>query len=392
MMEETMDKVFFWILIFFCFYAYFGYPLLLLVVSIFRQREIKKEDGFSPTITVIVAAHNEENIIKQKLDNLKEQDYENQKIEIIIASDGSSDSTEEIVSRYSDNDGRVKLFALPRLGKANALNMAAEAAKGDVLIFSDANAMLDPDAIRHLAGNFSDPEIGGVAGNQRYSRSDKTGGASLGEVFYWKYDRWLKNLETRVGNAISADGALYAIRRELFIPIKDSAATDDFSISTRVVTQGYRLIYDPEAVVVEATAGSSTREFKRKARIINRGLRSLFGLGQFLYPWHGGFYSVQLLSHKLLRRMVPLALPFLFLVNIVLVSEHIFYFAIFSGQLIVYGLGLIGFIFRNSTWGKNRLFYIPYYFCQANVAGLLGIFWFLKGQRIAIWQPQREET
>jgi len=385
-------RVLFWGLIFVCLYAYFGYPILLLFMSIFRRRPVKKDDGFLPTVTFIVAAYNEEDVIKAKLDNLNSQNYEKQKIEIVIASDGSSDSTEQIVARFAEEDGRVKLLALPRLGKANALNQAAEAARGNILIFTDANAMLDPDAARHLVGNFLDSIVGGVAGNQRYVRSDKTGGASLGEVLYWRYDRWLKKLETKVGNAISADGALYAIRRKLFVPITEAAGTDDFSISTRVVTQGYRLVYEPEAIAIEPTTGSSTREFRRKARIINRGLRSLFGLGRFLFPWHGGFYSVQLISHKLLRRLVPLALPVIFFVNIVLLPDHILYQAIFAGQMVVYGFGLIGFVLRNKSWGKNRMFYIPYYFCQANAAGLLGLFWFIKGQRIAVWQPQREEA
>lgn len=345
-----------------------------------------------PSITFIVAAYNEEDVIREKLENLSAQNYPKEKVEIIIASDGSSDATEALVTQYAEQDARIRLLALPRRGKANALNESAKAATGDILIFTDANAMLDADAARFLTRNFYDVEIGGVAGNQRYARSEKTSGASLGEVLYWKYDRWLKELETRVGNAISADGALYAIRSELFVPIVDPAATDDFSISTRVVTQGYRLIYEPEAIVYEATAGSSNREFRRKARIINRGLRSLFGLGGFLYPWRGGFYSVQLLSHKLLRRLVPLILPILLLVNGLLWSEHFFYRLSLIAQLAVYSLALVGFGLRNTVLGKKRLVYIPYYFCQANAAALLGLFWFLKGQKIALWQPQREEA
>ena len=385
-------EILFWGLLFFVAYAYFGYPILLLLMSVFRRRAIMKEASFMPSITFIVAAYNEEDVIREKLENLSAQNYPKEKVEIIIASDGSSDATEALVTRYAEQDAHIRLLALPRRGKANALNESAKAATGDILIFTDANAMLDADAARFLTRNFYDVEIGGVAGNQRYARSEKTSGASLGEVLYWKYDRWLKELETRVGNAISADGALYAIRSELFVPIVDPAATDDFSISTRVVTQGYRLIYEPEAIVYEATAGSSNREFRRKARIINRGLRSLFGLGGFLYPWRGGFYSVQLLSHKLLRRLVPLILPILLLVNGLLWSEHFFYRLSLIAQLAVYSLALVGFGLRNTVLGKKRLVYIPYYFCQANAAALLGLFWFLKGQKIALWQPQREEA
>ena len=387
-----MFEIVFWALIIFSSYAYVGYPFLLLIASIFHQKPVKKDEQFIPTITFIVAAYNEENVVHEKIENLIAQHYDAQKVEIIIASDGSSDSTNAIVRKYSQKDTRVKLLDLPRLGKANALNKAAENAEGEILIFTDANAMLDPNAAHSLVVNFADEEVGCVAGNQHYSRGAKTSGASLGEVLYWRYDRWIKDLETRVGNAISADGALYAIRRKLFVPIADPSATDDFSISTRVVPQGYRLVYEPKASVVEATAGSSTREFKRKARIINRGLRSLFGLGKFLYPWNGGFYSVQLISHKLLRRLVPLILPFILLVNIALWPAHIFYQIALIGQFAVYSLGLMGFLFRNTSLGRKRMLYIPYYFFQANAAAILGFYWFIKGQRISIWSPQREEV
>lgn len=386
-------ELIFWILFLVCIYAYFGYPVILLLMSVFHQKTVNKDDRYTPSITFIVAAYNEEDVIGKKLDNLTSQIYDDEKIEIIIASDGSTDATEDIVLNRIGRDARIKLLALSRKGKANALNEAAEVATGDILIFTDANAMLDAHAARFLVASFSDSEVGCVAGNQHYSRSEKTSGSGLGEILYWRYDRWIKDVETRVGNAISADGALYAVRRKLFIPITDPAATDDFFISTRVVLQGYRLVYESRAEVVEATAGTSTREFKRKARIINRGLRSLFGLGDFLLPWVGGFYSIQLISHKLLRRLVPALLPFLLLVNTMIWSVSGFYFFSLILQVVVYMLGIVGFMLSGNTrWGKIRILYIPYYFCQANVAGLLGLIWFIQGQQISFWSPQREEA
>ncbi len=382
----------FWLLVFICVYAYFGYPIILILASFFRHKLVNKDEQFTPSITFIVAAYNEENVIEKKLDNLISQYYDAAKIEIIIASDGSTDSTEKIVLTRGGKDRRIKLLVLPRLGKANALNRAFEASTGDILVFTDANAMLDSNATRFLAANFADSEVGCVAGNQHYSRSETTSGSSLGEILYWRYDRWIKYLETMVGNAVSADGALYAVRRKLFVPINDPAATDDFSISTRVVPQGYRLVYEARAEVVEATTGNSTREFKRKARIINRGLRSLFGLGKYLLPWIGGFYSIQLISHKLLRRFVPAILPFLLFLNVLIFSINRFYLFSLVLQLFVYVMGFLGFALRNTAWGKMYFLYIPYYFCQANVAGLLGLFWFIRGQQITNWSPQREEV
>jgi cellulose synthase/poly-beta-1,6-N-acetylglucosamine synthase-like glycosyltransferase len=380
----------FWGLVAFCLYAYIGYPALLIVASIARRRADTRDATYTPTLSAIVAAYNEAAVIRTKLDNVLSQDYPADCLEIIVASDGSDDETGSIVAASGRRDRRVRLLDLPRRGKAHALNAAAASASGEILVFTDANAMLDPGALRYLVRNFANPRVGGVAGNQRYVHARRTGGASLGETFYWRYDQWLKELETRVGNAISADGALYAIRRALYVPIQDPSATDDFTISSRIVVQGYRLIYEPLATASEATAGGSGREFWRKVRIINRGLRSLFGLGDFLYPWRGGFYAVQLISHKLLRRLIPLVLPLLLVINALLASTGLVYRIGLSVQVAFYGLALLGFLLRDTRWGRNKAIYVPYYYCQANLAGLFGLIWLLRGRRITLWQPGRE--
>jgi cellulose synthase/poly-beta-1,6-N-acetylglucosamine synthase-like glycosyltransferase len=380
----------FWGLVAFCLYAYVGYPVLLILASAVHRQSHKCDETCTPSLSIVMAAHNEAAVIQAKLDNLLSQDYPPDRLEIIVASDGSDDETEAIVTHYRECDRRVRLLALPRRGKAHALNTAAASAQGEILVFSDANAMLDPGALRRLVRHFANPRVGGVAGNLCYASSRKTGGAGMGEVLYWRYDQWLKQLETQVGNAISADGALYAIRHALYVPITDPSTTDDFAISSRVVVQGYRLIYEPRATVSEATAGSSSREFRRKARIINRGLRSLFGLGDFLYPWRGGFYAVQLISHKLLRRLVPFALPLLLVASAFLWPVSILYRITLIAQIVFYGLGIIGFLLRSTPWGRLWPIYGPYYFCQANVAALVGVTGLLRGERIAVWQPQRE--
>ena len=385
-------KFLFWLLVIFCLYAYIGYPILLIVLSIFKNKPVGKRFDHMPSVSIIVAAYNEEKSIEAKIKNLLNQKYDKNKYEILIASNGSKDSTNEIATAYTENYDYIKLLTLKEAGKASALNEAVKMAKGEILVFSDANAILHDNSLAHLVANFADGDIGGVAGNQHYNDEDTMNSAGLGEVLYWKYDRKLKEIETRVGNAISADGALYAIRRKLYVPIEDFAATDDFSISTRVITQGYRLVYDPEAIVAEATTGSSNKEFKRKARIINRGLRSLFGLKEYLLPWNGGFYSIQLISHKFLRRLVPFVLPFLFVLSAILSAEHLFYQLLFWGQSLVYILGIIGYVLRNTTLGRKWIIYIPYYFCQVNAAAALGFIWFIRGQKIISWQPQREEN
>jgi cellulose synthase/poly-beta-1,6-N-acetylglucosamine synthase-like glycosyltransferase len=338
---------------------------------------------------VIVPAYNEEEVILAKLDNILGQDYPLEKIEILVASDGSDDGTHQLVEKYAQRHPQVKLLALPRQGKAFALNAAADAAKNDVLVLTDANAMLENDTLRYLTAPFADQAVGGVAGNQAYNQDSQTGGAGRGEILYWSYDTWLKQKETMIGSAISADGALYALRRHLYVPIKDPAGTDDFQVSTRVVVGGYRLVFEPNALVSEDTTGSDQREFRRKARIINRGLRSLFGLGSFLWPWNGGLYAVQMISHKLLRRVVPLVLPFLLISNALIINRGWFNMLVFIGQVLLYLFGLLGFLLRKTRLAKFPVVYVPYYFLQINTASLLGIIWLLRGESISIWQPQR---
>lgn len=379
----------FWIFLIFCIYAYLGYPLLVILFSIVRYRPVKKDLNFTPTLSVIVPAYNEESVIVTKLENILDQDYPSQKVEVIVASDGSDDSTHHLVEEFSHKHPQVKLLPLPRQGKAFALNAAAEAAGNDVLVFTDANAILEKQALRHLVAPFVDHAVGGVAGNQAYNQDHAAGGAGRGEILYWRYDTWLKQKETEIGNAISADGSLYALRRHLYVPIKDPAGTDDFQVSTRVVVQGYRLVFEPQALVYEDTTGSDQREFRRKARIVNRGLRSLFGLGSFLWPWNGGLYAFQLISHKLLRRLVPLVLPFLLLVNTLIIDRGWFYLLAFLGQIFLYLFGTLGFLLRSTRLAKFPAVYVPYYFLQINAASLLGILWLLRGESISIWQPQR---
>lgn len=379
----------FWILFGIMIYAYLGYPMLIGLLSLFKHQPVRKDLEYTPTLSIVVPAYNEEDVIGAKLDNLLAQDYPPMKVEIIVASDGSDDGTNRIVEEYSAEHDQIRLLALPRQGKAWALNAAVHQASNDILVFTDANAILNKESLRHLAAPFADQTVGGVAGNQRYNRGRQTGSAGRGEILYWAYDTWLKNKETRVGSAISADGALYALRRHLYVPIQDPAGTDDFQISTRVVVAGYRLVFEPEALAFEDTTGSDRREFRRKARIVNRGLRSLFTLGKFLWPWNGGVYAVQLLSHKLLRRFVPLVFPLLLVINVYLLRQSWVYLVMLIAQLAVYILGLIGFLLRETRLAKFPLIFAPFYFLQINAASLVGIYWLLRGESISFWQPQR---
>jgi cellulose synthase/poly-beta-1,6-N-acetylglucosamine synthase-like glycosyltransferase len=303
---------------------------------------------------------------------------------VIIASDGSDDGTNAVVQGYETQG--VKLLALPRLGKAPALNAAADAASGEILAFSDANSMFAPDAIRALVRPFADPQVGGVAGNQRYLRKE----SGSGESSYWGFDRKLKQSQSRAGNAISATGAIYAIRRALFEPIP-GGVTDDFFTSTGVMVRGYRLVFAPDAVAYEPVAASSGREFERKVRVITRGLQAVLLRRTLLNPLRHGFYALQLFSHKVLRRLVVFPLLIIAILSPMLWTRGLIYRLATLGQAVFYGLALTHVLLGERRVAQSKILALPFYFCMVNGACLLAAWNLLRGRRIERWEPRRQE-
>lgn len=370
-----------------CFYVYIGYPLLLAAIAAIHPRDVRRK-AITPSLSVIIAAHNEEKVIGAKLENTLSMDYPSDRLEIIVVSDGSTDRTESIVCQYEKQG--VHLVSLARCGKVQALNQGVAVATGEILVFTDANAFLDSSALRRLVANFADPEVGGVCGNQRYRQIPTGDCISQGESLYWAYDKFIKRMESRVGSIVGADGSLYAIRRDLFVPIENPAQADDFAISMRVVTQGYRLVFEPTAVSYEEAPTSSTREFWRKVRVTNHSLRSLLDRKEAFNPWRTGFYALELLSHKVLRYLVPLLLVLVLITNALLIPASRVFQLLFLGQVLFYGGALVGYWLRHRSGGRWRLFYIPFYFCLANTAAFLGLLSLLRGERITLWQPHRD--
>jgi cellulose synthase/poly-beta-1,6-N-acetylglucosamine synthase-like glycosyltransferase len=381
-----MEAILFWLSLGSLMYVYAGFPLLVAVIGGLRRRYVRKQP-VTPSVSIIIAAYNEEKIIAQRLENVLALDYPRGKLEIIVASDGSDDATPAIADAYAERG--VLLLTLPRRGKINALNAAVAQARGEILLFSDANSIFSPNALRKLAANFADPEVGGVAGNTGYRLQPDTESSGQGEKLYWKYDTWLKEMESLAGNIVSAHGGMYAIRRELYQPIEDAAVTDDFTISTGVVEQGYRLVFESEAHAWELAVRHAGGEFWRKVRIITRGLRALILRKSLLNPFRYGFYSVVLFSHKLLRRLLPFSLPVLLVSSIVLAPTGRFYFWIAAGQGFFYTLAGAGYLLRRTSLGRSKCFYIPFFYCLANAAALVGVLKLVTRQRIEVWRPQR---
>ena len=378
----TITVILFWSALALIIYTYGLFPVVLFFRSLVFRRAYKS-DRITPHVSMIIAAHNEADVIGTKIENILALDYPKNRLEVLIASDGSDDKTADIVSGY--NNKIVKLLALPRQGKAPALNAAVAEAKGEILIFSDANSIYATDAIRALVRPFADTTVGGVAGNQVYlSKKDKSH-ASVGEKSYWNFDRRLKLLQSKAGSTTSATGAIYAIRRKLFQAVP-SGVTDDFVTSTRVIAQGYRLVFAPDAIAYEPAAETNGNEFKRKVRVITRGLRAVLVMRELLNPIHFGFYSLQLFSHKVLRRLVVFPLLIVLTMSPFLWSLGPFYKCFVSVQLLFYSFAIWG-VFGN-VFKKNKLMSIPFYFCLVNIAAFLATLNLIRGHQIDRWDPQ----
>ena len=361
------------------------FPVLLLLRGRAMRRPWKSGES-APRVSLIIAAHNEAHCIGKRLENILALDYPRDRLEVLLASDGSSDGTCEVAARYA-GDG-VTVLPLPRRGKAGALNAAVARSTGEILVFSDANSLFVPEALRLLVRPFADPEVGGVAGNQRYLSGGAQGEGGEGERRYWDFDRALKQAEGAAGSTISATGAIYAIRRSLFKDVPDGV-TDDFVISTRVVAQGKRLVFEPGAVAFEPVAGSSDLEFGRKVRIVTRGLRGVLVMRELLNPLRFGFYSVQFLWHKVLRRLMVFPLLVMLLLNPLLLGSGDLYRWSMAAQAGFYGSALAYLLFRNTSLGRLKLLSIPFFFCLVNAAALLATWNLVRGYRIDRWEPKR---
>ncbi len=364
-------------------YTYLLFPLVHLVRGRLALRP-HAVGSATPQVSLIICAHNEASGIGAKLENVCRLDYPVERLEVIVASDGSSDGTDERVGAWSE---RVRLLRLPRRGKIPTLNAAVADARGEILVFSDANSLYAVDALRALVGPFADPEVGGVAGDQRYSSASAASEAGEGERAYWNLDRRLKQWQSAAGSVTSATGAIHAVRRELYRPVP-SGVTDDFWISTNVVAQSRRLVFAGEAVAFEPPAASCEREFRRKVRVMTRGLRGVWLMRRLLNPLEYGFYSVQLFSHKVARRLLFLPLVALLVASPVLWGEGLLYQLAALGQGGVYGLAAAGALARRRA--GPRVLALPFYFCMVNIACLLATWNVLRGRRIDSWEPDRE--
>ena len=379
-------EIVFWISVAVVVYVYAGYPLLLRAlarspaISGALQREC-------PSVTLVVSVFNEERCIRAKLENCLALDYPADRLDVVVVSDASTDGTEAIVAEFAGQG--IRLLRMPeRGGKTLGLNAAMVEASGDVVVFSDANAMYRQDAIKALMAPFSDPTVGAVVGESGYVQPDSDAGRS--ESLYWRYETAIKRLESLNGSVVGGDGAIYAVRRSLYRPMAGDALSD-FVNPLEVVRSGYRCVYAPAALSWEETAEGFGKEFRRKVRIVNRAWRALMSMKDLMNPLRYGRFAWQLVSHKLLRWLVPAFLLTAFVGNASLLGHRTIYDAAFAGQLLFYGLALTGALL-NDRENLARLLYVPYYFCLVNIASACGILEAYRGKTYTTWSTARADN
>ena len=379
-----MPEIVFWLTIGLIFYTYFGYPILTLVLSLLINNPVNKQD-IELTVTFLITAYNEEKDIRKKIEDTLNLDYPKDKLEIIVASDASSDKTDEIVKEFSDR-GVVLHRVEDRVGKTATQNSALKMAKGDIIVFSDAASMYDSGAIRAIVRNYADPAVGALSGMYTYENKE---GSSVGfaTILFWNLENFIKSKQTKIRTITGCCGCIYSVRKDLYTQLPPEIISDLVEPLT-ILQKGYRIVFEPEALAIEETAGKTKEEFSMRIRVIVRGMNGMLYVRELFNPFKYPFVSFQLISHKLLRWMVPVFATIAFLANAMLVTTSWFYAALFFCQLIFYGLALLGYILEKKGINK-KIFYLPLYFCIVNLASLISMFKVLKKENIVTWQTRR---
>lgn len=373
----------FWLICLLIFMTYPGYFILLILIRTIRERSIDKKD-IEPTVSLIIAAYNEEAVIEKKLLNTLELDYPKNFLEIIVTSDCSADRTDSIVESYK-NKGVTLVRLEKRGGKTAAQNESLKYASGDILVFSDANSMYRKDAIRKLVRNFNDPTIGCVGGRLTYYRGDSDE-LIKEKGMYLSFDQFYKKMESDIHTCIGVDGAIYAIRRSLARPLPDTLTTD-FMVPLDVITQGYRAVFEAKAVTSEQVASSTEVEYKRKIRTVKVGMTVLYELRYLLNPLKYSWASVFLLFHKLFRWIFPFFLLMLLFSNLMILHHHPVYKVVFWLQAVFYLSAMVGFFIKRNK--PLKIFTVPFYFCMYNVCAIVGLVGFLFSEKSEIWEVER---
>ncbi|MFN7950263.1 MAG: glycosyltransferase family 2 protein [bacterium] len=365
-------------------YTFVGYPLLMAGWARLRPHPVRRA-AITPPLTLLICAHNEEDVLERKLENALSLDYPKESLEILVVDDGSTDRTAEIVKRFADRGVRLE-SQHPRQGKSLAVNLGVARATGEIVVLSDASPDYATDALRNAVRHFADPDVGVVSGRIRLKDS-----ASMVEVpagLYWKYQELLCVWESATGTTVGVNGNLFAFRRVLFAPLAAETINDEFTVAMNIAKRGHRVLYDPEAVTHDIVSSSMSDEVARRARI-NAGRYQALLQTSFLSLDNVGL-TFRLVSHKLSRPLAPLFMIGLLVACLVdsTRSEDVVAGALLGGQALLYGMAWVGWIAERRQWPKIRIVSVPYFFVSGNVAALIGLYRYVTGRQSVTWQKR----
>ena len=361
------------------FFAYFGYPLTLVLLRRLRRREVVRDYTTMP-VTLIITAFNEERRIREKLDNSLVLEYPREQLQVLVASDGSTDATNAIVRSYADR-GVELLEVVHRGGKENAQKEAVQYARGDVVVFSDVATMLEPRGLLEIVANFADPSVGCVSSEDRLLGQD---GKPSGEGMYVRYEMWLRRLESEAHSLVGLSGSFFAARKEVCRDFSGEVQSD-FRTLLSSMKLGLRGVCDPRAIGSYLNIADEQREFARKVRTVLRGLTVFFKHIEFLNGFRYGLFAYQYFCHKLLRWLVPFFLVGALLANAALAFSSVFFLWILVGQVLFYSLGIYGW----KTQSLHGAWKIPMYFLVVNAAIAVAWWQYLTGKRVVLWEPSQ---
>jgi cellulose synthase/poly-beta-1,6-N-acetylglucosamine synthase-like glycosyltransferase len=374
----------FWISLAIIFYVYLGYPLL---AHLFGKKWplLVRKQAQEPYVSILIAAYNEADVIQATVLNKLQLNYPADKYEIIVISDQSEDGTDAIVTSFSETNVRL-LRQEPRAGKTSALNMAIPEAKGEIIVFSDANSLYDPDALRKLVANFADPQVGYVTGKMIYVDAD---GSMVGDgcSSYMYYENFLRAAETRLGSVVGVDGGVDAVRKELYRPMR-ADQLPDFVLPLSVVEQGYRVVYEPEALLRETTLKDPADEYRMRVRVSLRALWALWDMRKLLGGQINSRFAWQLWSHKVLRYLCFVFLISAFVSNVFLLKSGDIYRLLLLLQVLCYAGALLMPWVENQGYRYSLLNFLRY-FLLLNVASAHAFVKFLSGKKQALWTPRK---
>lgn len=372
-------RLLFWVSIIGATYSYLLYPIILLALPKRRRARTKTSD-MMPKVSIIITAYNEQRRIRDKLISTLQIDYPTEKIEIIVASDASSDATDEIVCDFKGKG--IHLVKSPdRKGKEHAQGLAIREAAGEILIFSDVATRIPPDSVRKLVRNFAPAQVGAVSSEDRFISRE---GYVVGEGAYVKYEMWLRRLESDVNSLVGLSGSFFAVRREICSDW-DIHVPSDFNVALNCIRRGYVAISDPEVLGIYADVKDEKQEYQRKVRTVIRGFTAVFRRFDVLNPFAFGFFAFQLWSHKIMRWLVPWCLMLLLASSAILLGSHWVYTAFFVAQIVFYGLATMGLL--SATLRSKMIVRIPAFFVQTNAAVGHAAILFLLGKRMMTWTP-----